>query len=212
MSGSKLPDSVADRISWVIEAVDQEELRRRYDLWATHYDGDVDSAEVYRAPMVMAEVATRFLSRTDRILDAGAGTGLSGAALKAVGFENLVAIDYSAGMLEIAAKKGIYQEIVHADLGTVTPLAENSFDAVTTVGTTSQMPAESLIEFVRVVRPKGKIVFCMWAQAYVERGYVDIQQRFESEGRLKVIHKGEPFQSISTEDIQNEVWVFEVLS
>jgi ubiquinone/menaquinone biosynthesis C-methylase UbiE len=214
MSNSKLPESVAERIAWVIDDVDQKELRRRYDLWAAHYDADVDSGEVYGAPMVMAEVAGKFLSKTDRILDAGAGTGLSGAALKAVGFENLTAIDYSAGMLEVAAKKGIYRETMHADLGAVTPLAENSFDAVTTVGTTSQMPAHSLKEFVRVVRPEGHIVFCLWPTAYLERGYSAIQQGFEAEGRLAVIYKSEPFLPLPTTepDLVNEVWVFEVLS
>ena len=57
MSDSKLPEIPADRISWVIRAPDQEELRRRYDLWASQYDTDVSDFETYLAPIVTAEVA-----------------------------------------------------------------------------------------------------------------------------------------------------------
>jgi len=214
MSNSELPDSPADRVSWVISAPDQHEMRRRYDLWASLYDADVSDFETYLAPMATAEVAKTFLSPTDRILDAGAGTGLSGAALEAAGFDNLVAVDFSAGMLKIAEDKGIYRETVCADLGARTAFADDAFDAVVTVGTTSQMPAESLREFVRIVRPGGRILFTVWVEAYVERGYAAIQQSFEGEGRLALIHEGEAFQALPTSepDIWYEVWVFDVLS
>lgn len=214
MSNSELPDSPADRVSWVISAPDQEEMRRRYDLWAKQYDADIGNVEDYLAPKAMAEVAKAFLSKTDRILDAGAGTGLSGAALKAAGFANLVAVDYAAGMLEIAAKKGIYRETLQADLGARTSFDDDAFDAVVTVGTTSQMPAESLREFVRIVRPGGRILFTVWVEPYIERGYAAIQQGFEAEGRLALVHKGEAFQALPTSepDIWYEIWVFDVLS
>jgi predicted TPR repeat methyltransferase len=214
MSNSELPDNPGDRVSWVISAPDQEEMRRRYDLWASYYDADLGNLEDYLAPMAVAGVANSFLSKTDRILDAGAGTGLAGAALKAVGFDNLVAADYSAGMLEIAAKKGIYRELFKADLGTCTPFSEDAFDAVVTIGTTSQMPAASLREFVRIVRPGGRILFTVWVKAYIERGFAAIQQSLKAEGRLALIHKGDAFQALPTteSDMWYEVWVFEVLS
>lgn len=212
MSKSELPDRLADRVSWVIGAPDQEELRRRYDLWAGQYDADIGDVEDYLAPVAMAEVAEAFLSKTDRILDAGAGTGLSGAALKAVGFDNLVAVDFSAGMLEIAARKGIYRETLLADLGARTPFADDAFDAAVTVGTTSQMPAESLRELVRLVRPGGRLLLAVWVEAYVERGYAAIQRSFEAEGRLALIHNGAAFQALPTSepDLWYEPWVFDV--
>jgi SAM-dependent methyltransferase len=214
MSNSELPDNPGDRVSWVIGAPDQAEMRRRYDLWAKQYDADLGNLEDYLAPRAMAGVAKTFLSRTDRILDAGAGTGLSGAALQAAGFGNLVAADYSAGMLEIAATKNIYQETLQADFGARTPFADDAFDAVVTVGTTSQMPAESLREYVRIVRPGGRILFTVWVKPYVERGYAAIQQSLEAAGRLALIHKGEPFQALPTTepDMWYEVWVFDVHS
>jgi SAM-dependent methyltransferase len=213
MSKSELPDEAGARVSWVIRAPTQEELRRRYDLWAGTYDADIGRVEDYLAPLATAEVAKAYLAKEARILDAGAGTGLSGAALKEAGFENLVGLDFSAGMLAVAAKKGIYRETIVADLGRRTPLADDSFDAVVTVGTTSQMPCESLLEFVRVVRPGGRIVCTTWVKAYIERGFAAIQARFEKEGRLALVHKGEPFQGLPTTEpeIVYEIWVFEVL-
>lgn len=214
MPSSELPDDPAERVSWVISAPDQAELRRRYDLWASRYDADVSEAETYLAPLATAELAKRYLATSDRILDAGAGTGLSGAALKAVGFENLVGVDYSERMLEIAAAKGIYRETAWADLGARTDFADGAFDAVVTVGTTSQMPVESLREFVRIVRPGGHILFAVWPQAYRERGFAAIQQELEAAGRLALIHKGEGFQGLpkSEPEIWYEVWVFAVRS
>ena len=214
MAKSDLPDDAGARVSWVIRAPTQEELRRRYDLWAGKYDADIGRPEDYLAPLATAEVATAYIAKDARILDAGAGTGLSGAALKEAGFDNLVGLDFSAGMLAIAEKKGVYRETIVADLSRRTALDDDSFDAVVTVGTTSQMPAESLLEFVRVVRPGGRLVFTTWVQAYNERGYAAIQARFEDEGRLALIHKGEPFQALPTTEpeVVYEIWVFDVLS
>ncbi len=213
MSDSELPDTAASRVSWAVNAETQDELRRRYDLWAAKYDQDLGEEAVYLAPMATAEAAEGFIDKQARILDAGAGTGLGGAALKQAGFQNLVGLDFSAGMLAVAAEKGIYRETIVADLGQRTPLESDGFDALVSVGTTSQMPAESLHEFVRVVRPGGRIIITTWVKPYVERGFAEIQKGLEAEGRLALIHKGEPFQGLPTTepDCVYEIWVFEVL-
>jgi predicted TPR repeat methyltransferase len=214
MTDRELPKTLEERVSWVVAAPDQTELERRYDLWARKYDADVGEAEAYRAPVAAAEVAARYLDKSARILDAGAGTGLSGEALHAAGFDDLVAVDISAGMLEQAQRKGVYREIRRMDLGRRIDFDDDRFDAVVTVGTTSQMPAASLREFVRVVRPGGHIVFTVWVEAFIERGYAAIQEELEVEGRLAVIFTGEPFQVLPTSEphMYYEVWVFEVLA
>ncbi|MEQ8652266.1 MAG: class I SAM-dependent methyltransferase [Kiloniellales bacterium] len=214
MSGSDLPDDAVSRVTWAINAETQEELRRRYDLWAAKYDQDIGRVDDYLAPLATAEVAKQYLARDARILDAGAGTGLSGEALKEAGFQDILGLDFSPGMLAVAEKKGIYRETLVADLSQETALEANAFDAVVTVGTTSQMPSEAFYEFMRVVRPGGRIVVTTWVKAYVERGFAAIQERYEREGRLALIHKGEPFQGLPTTEpeIVYEVWVFDVLS
>ena len=40
MAEKELPDSQIERVNWVIRAPTNEELQRRYDMWAEQYDGD----------------------------------------------------------------------------------------------------------------------------------------------------------------------------
>lgn len=209
----KLPDEKAARLAWVIQAPTQNELKRRYDLWAGRYDADIGRVDDYLAPIRTANVAKAHLQKDARILDAGAGTGLSGQALKDAGFANLTGLDFAEQMLAAAVKKGVYQKTIAADLSRQTALDAASFDAVVTVGTTSQVPAEGLREYVRVTKPGGKIIVANWVKAWNERGYAAIQAAFEREGRLALIEKGEAFQALPTTDpeIVYEIWVFEVL-
>jgi len=45
------------------------------------------------------------------ILDAGASTGMVGEVLTKLGYANLVAMDLSQGILEVARQKNVYQEL-----------------------------------------------------------------------------------------------------
>lgn len=209
-----LPDEKAARLAWVIKAPTQDELKRRYDLWAACYDADIGRVEDYLAPIATAKVASAHLEKDARILDAGAGTGLSGQALHDAGFSNLTGLDFAARMLEVAAAKGVYRETLVADLSRRTALDDDAFDAVVTVGTTSQIPAEGLRDYVRVTRPGGRIIIANWVQAWIHRGYAAIQAEFERAGRLDLIEKGDAFQALPTTEpeIVYEIWVFEVLA
>ncbi|MFN5996251.1 MAG: class I SAM-dependent DNA methyltransferase [Paracoccaceae bacterium] len=210
---TELPADKAARVDWVIRASDNAEMRRRYDLWAKAYDGDVGDVQDYLAPGEVAQVAGQVLDRAARIMDAGAGTGLLGAALQRLGFRNLVAVDYSDQMLEIARMKAIYSETVVCDLSRQTAFLPASFDAVVTSGTTSQMPAAALREFVRVLRPGGRIVFGVIPDAWVSCGWAGIAADLEAAGRLRVISRGAPFQMMPTTEpeFMCEVWVMEVV-
>lgn len=214
MPVSELPEEAGERVAWVIKAPTQEELRRRYNLWSGSYEKDLGRIEDYLAPIATAKVAKTYLGKEACILDAGAGTGLSGQALRDIGFSNLTGLDFAEKMLAAAVEKEIYRQTVVADLSRRTDLQDDAFDAVVTVGTTSQVPAESLREYVRVTRPGGKIIVANWVKAWVERGYGTIQAEFEREGRLALIHQGEPFQALPTAepDIVYEIWVFDVVA
>jgi SAM-dependent methyltransferase len=210
---TELPANKAARVDWVIRASDNAEMRRRYDLWAKAYDGDVGDMQDYLAPGEVAQVAGQVLDRAARIMDAGAGTGLLGAALQRLGFRDLVAVDYSDQMLEIARMKAIYSETLVCDLSRQTAFLPASFDAVVTSGTTSQMPAAALREFVRVLRPGGRIVFGVIPDAWVSCGWAGIAADLEAAGRLRVISRGAPFQMMPTTEpeFMCEVWVMEVV-
>lgn len=208
----ELPKTKAARVDWVIRAPDNAEMRRRYDIWAKAYDSDVGAVDDYLAPMETAQVAGLVLERAARIMDAGAGTGLLGEALKGLGFRNLVAVDYSGQMLEVARGKAIYAELHICDLSKPTSFAPGSFDAVVTCGTTSQMPSVSLREFVRLLRPGGKIVFGVIPDAWVSCGWAAILADLEADGAVALVSRSAPFQMMPTTepDFICEVWVMEV--
>lgn len=212
MNRNELPDTKADRVDWVIRAETNEEMRRRYDLWAELYDSDVGSYEDYLVQREAANVTKTKLGPDSLIFDAGAGTGLVGQALSEAGFQNLVAVDYSAQMLEVARQKGVYKDIHQCDLGKATDFQSDSFDAVITCGTTSQMPSYSLREFVRVVRPGGYIIFAVIAEPWKECGYADIYDELNAVGKIDIESRGAPFQMMPTTepDFYCEIWTMKV--
>ncbi len=213
MTKKDLPDTQLERVNWVIRAPTNEELIRRYDMWAGQYDGDLGSLDDYIAPSELTKVAVQHLDRAAQVIDAGAGTGFVGAALKAEGFEHLTALDYSEGMLEVARGKGIYRALHQCDLSKETALPAAMADALVTCGTTTQVPPTALREYVRLVRPGGMIIFAVVTGTWDENGYGDIQKELEEQGRLRVTHKGAPFQMLPTTEPQMicEIWVMDVL-
>ena len=96
------------RLYEVYASRDIGEVGRKYDAWAEDYDNDITGDYGWPAPGHMADVCSRYATRDSLLLDAGAGTGLTGAALRRAGFQNIVGIDLSAGMLEVAKGKSAY--------------------------------------------------------------------------------------------------------
>ncbi len=212
MDRNELPDTKAERVDWVIRADSNEEMRRRYDLWAERYDGDVGSFEDYLVPIEAVKVAKQVLNQDALIFDAGAGTGLVGQALTEAGFQRLIAVDYSARMLDVARAKQVYLEVHQCDLSRPTKFEDGFVDCVITCGTTSQMPSASLREFARVVRPGGHIIFAVLPESWVECGYAEILSELETAGKITVESRGAPFQMLPTTEPQLfcEIWVMNV--
>lgn len=212
MDRIELPDTKAARVDWVIRAETNEEMRRRYDLWAADYDDDVGSYEDYLVPREAAKVAKHVLPADALIFDAGAGTGLVGQALVEAGFKHLVAVDYSEQMLKVARVKNVYKELHQCDLGQRTKFEDASVDAVIACGTTSQMPPYSLREFARIVRPGGHILFAVIPEKWIECGYAEILTELEANEKLGVESRGVPFQMMPTTEPEFfcEIWVMKV--
>ena len=89
-----------NKVQWVYSSRDNAELEARYDEWASEYDADVIDDFGYFGPQRGADILEKYAPTSAHILDAGAGTGLVGAALKAKGYGSIVAMDLSNGMLE----------------------------------------------------------------------------------------------------------------
>lgn len=71
-----------------------------------------------------------------KILDAGAGTGLTGEHLRDAGYKNVDALDISQEMLAIARGKGVYQNLICAALSDqkIGEIETGQYDATISTG------------------------------------------------------------------------------
>ena len=153
------------------------------------------------------------LSAEARILDAGAGTGLLGAALRDRGFRTLDGLDLSPAMLAEAGRKCVYRSLVEARLGEHLPYEAATYDAVVSSGvlTTGHAPASSLDELVRVTQPGGHVVFTLRADR-TPPGYDAKLTGLVEAGRWELVERGDAFQAMPTSepDVLVRVWAFRI--
>ncbi len=141
---------------------------KRYDLLNTLLSGGND--RLWRIHMQRAVRP----QPGERILDVAAGTGASAAPMAKAG-ALVTALDISQGMLEEGRKRHADIEFVHGDASEL-PFDGDSFDAVTiSFGLRNvQHPRAALSEFLRVLKPGGRVVICEFSQPpvnVVRKGY-----------------------------------------
>ena len=98
-----------------------EEARALYDDWGDSYTASVESwgyTMPHEIAAALASLAHDAPSFSGKILDAGAGDGLSGRELRAAGFKNadITGADLSPKLLEIAASRSVYDQLKQLDL------------------------------------------------------------------------------------------------
>jgi SAM-dependent methyltransferase len=204
-----------DRVQWIYSSSDNKELAERYDQWARDYDADLDEEFGWLGPQRAVDFFVRYVPREARILDAGAGTGLVGELLAKQGYNNMVAMDISQGMLEEARKKKAYREFHQMVMGEPLDYATDSFDAIISVGvlTVGHAPASSFDELIRVTKPGGYIIFSLRPDVYRDSGFKEKQSALESEGKWKLEKVSEEFQPLPNgePDVYHQVWVYQVI-
>jgi SAM-dependent methyltransferase len=120
--------------------------------------------------------------RAERAADLGCGTGQH-AALLADRYADVLAVDVSEPMLEIARRKRHRQNIryQHRDLTEVTPARDGTFDLVLTAHTLHHVPdlELSLIELHELVRPGGQLIVIdnVDDRRQVPRGWIRAEAR-----------------------------------
>lgn len=204
-----------NRVQWVYSSRDNQELAERYDQWAKDYDKDLEQDFEWLGPQRAADIFAEYVAKDARILDAGAGTGLVGKLLKDKGYQQMVAMDLSAGMLEEAEKKNAYLEFHCMVMGETLGFGTDSFDAIVSVGvlTVGHAPANSLDELVRITKPGGYIVFSLRPDVYEDAGFKEKQAGLESAGKWKLVEESEKFQPLpkGEPEVLHQVWVYQVI-
>jgi predicted TPR repeat methyltransferase len=142
-----------------------EYVRNTFDYYADTFDDHLVNTLNYRTPERIAR-AIRVVGadNVSTILDLGCGTGLMADSLK--GYQRLVGIDLSPRMLEKAAARKAYTELVEADVdGYLQNQPDATFDLITSADVFVYMGdlETTFIEAIRVLTPGGVFAFSVEA-------------------------------------------------
>lgn len=202
-----------ERLAWIYAATNPQELQERYDVWAKEYDTDLAGLQ-YTAPAAGAERCNLWAGPTARVLDAGCGTGLVGQALRAAGVGHLTGFDLSHVMLEVAAQRGVYDELRQGSLLEPLPYPAGSFDAVVSVGvfTFGHVGPQALAALPAVVRSGGHVVMTFRDDVMRDMGFADEVQRLERDGVWRLVERTDPAPLIveDGEGAPMRVWTWQV--
>jgi len=170
-----------------------EQTKELYAKWAEVYDQEVDAEGGYRQPERCAKALADVMSdKSLPVLDVGCGTGLSGLALKRVGFESLVGCDLSVQMLEKAAHTGCYGQLFETDLNQP-PIAvpSASMHGITAVGVFSfgHVAPRAIDEFLRILVTGGNFVIGLNDQFYDEGTFREKLDALENSGNISILSK-----------------------
>jgi ubiquinone/menaquinone biosynthesis C-methylase UbiE len=135
-----------------------EEARALYGDWAETYDESFGSGWGYIAPREVAAAYRKAMDRDDPLLDIGAGTGLVAEHLRDLTVD---ALDITDEMLAVAARKGIYRNLINADLTQPLDLPDGIYGGVISCGTFTHghVGPECLHELLRITRA-GALFTC----------------------------------------------------
>jgi len=112
-----------------------DDRRNFYSRIAAQYDHAVVEHVRYQAHVRVPERLIELHAKKNaRVLDLACGTGLGSISFFESGFE-VVGIDYSSGMIDVARKRP-YKELFCQSIEDDFPVADRSFDMVTALGVT----------------------------------------------------------------------------
>lgn len=148
--------------------------RKLYAGWAQTYDQDFAARMDFLMPRHVARIFHEMNARGP-VLDAGAGTGLVGEALAALGGYDMDALDITPEMLEVARSKGVYRDTIEADLLAPLPMRDGAYQSVVSSGTFTHghVGPEALDELLRVAASGALFVLTIKIEHYQERGFAD---------------------------------------
>lgn len=135
-----------------------EEARKLYGEWAQTYDDSFGAGWGYIAPREIAAIYRGAMTDNEPLLDIGAGTGLVAEHLSDLTVD---AVDITEEMLAVARGKGLYRDLIVADLTRPLDLPDAAYGGVICSGTFTHghVGPECLPELLRITRP-GALFVC----------------------------------------------------
>ena len=166
-------------------ATSTAEIMNAYREWADTYDKDLIDTMGYVAPALASEALERYVEdRHKPILDVGCGTGIVGDILHRHGYRIIDGLDYSKDMLSKASEKGVYRELLQADLTKETEIPTHRYEAIISVGTFTigHVGPDAFRELIRITNPNGYICVTVRMEAWISENFRDAMRVMENEG------------------------------
>lgn len=132
-----------------------------FDWYAQHFDNHLQGHLKYQTPeLLCARVSSLATRQALDIVDLGCGTGLCGPLLKPLA-RTMTGVDLSPKMLEMAGKRGLYDDLVCSDLTDFLQPHTARFDLVISTDVFIYVGAlESVFQATRkAIRPGGLFAF-----------------------------------------------------
>ncbi|MBE1282322.1 MAG: methyltransferase domain-containing protein [Rhodobacteraceae bacterium] len=187
-----------------------EATKDHYDRWAASYDAEI-AENGYATPGRIAEALWQHCPEpTTPVLDFGCGTGLSGLALRRVGFQTVDGMDPSAEMLDGARSKEAYRNLTCIALDDPTPIPTGAYRLITGTGVlgVGAAPPE-VFDMIMNALPKGGLfAFSYNDHALADAAYTGKLSEWVDCGAARLLFKeyGEHLPGL---DLKADVYVIE---
>lgn len=198
----------------VYQVIGNDAVETLYDKWAETYDKELASVG-YATPGRVAAALAQFLTERDAlILDFGCGTGLSGEALRDVGFTSFDGTDLSAEMLKVAERKRVYRKLWQTEADAPLSFKEGEYKGIAGAGVISigAAPGTVFDELLERLAPGGFFAFSMNDQSMTLPDYIGRVRASVSDGRAKLLHEAHgPHLTHNDQNSGSTVFVLERL-
>lgn len=171
---------------------DVESAMSFYSEWAEDYDDRMESVLGYLAPRLMAEkFAGALADRNSVILDVGCGTGLTSHYLIEQGFRTCDGVDLNPQMLEKSRARGIYRDLIEADITAPIDLPSRHYDGIISSGTFTlgHVGSQPIPELVRLLKPGGILGCTVHREIWDRDGFGDRFAQLQDAGVLTLLER-----------------------
>ncbi len=188
----------------------QEDIDLLYTRWADSYDDELKKMK-YQSPIRCASALAKFVPLDIPVLDFGCGTGLSGEALKEVGFQNIFGAEINNKMRKIAEQKSIYKEFFYTDKTNPFPLAVD-FYGICAVGVISSGagPPSLLRKSLNCLKQGGFLCFSFNEQTLSVPAYTNALKEVKETGAYREVFS-ERGEHLPAKGLSSTVYVFQKL-
>ena len=165
-----------------------DDVRDLYQAWADSYDTGFAAGQGYQLPQLVAQAYVD-AGGAGPVLDVGAGTGLVGQELARHGIGPIDAVDLSADMLRVARCKGIYRNLIEADINAPLPV-DDPYAGIVSAGTFTlgHVGPDGIITLLDWAAPGTLFVISVNARHYVSAGFAGVMAELSSELTDQGIH------------------------